>query len=210
MQHRHADEAAPHTTGSIIRWSRLYNLFFGLKPTAQHQRVIEYAAPQPGEKALDVGCGPGALAIAMSEMVGEGGEVVGIDASLEMIETARRKTKRQSLPVRFEAAAIESLSFPGASFDLATSTFMLHHLPDEAQRAGLAEVRRVLKPGGRLVIADFASESGSLLGHLLSILGHAHGGSTFPSLESKLREAGFARVEQLKSKSKAVMFVRAS
>jgi ubiquinone/menaquinone biosynthesis C-methylase UbiE len=71
-------------------------------------------------------------------------------------------------------------------------------------------VHRVLKPGGRFVIVDFSSESGSFLGHLLSVLGHAHGKSTFPSLEAKLKSAGFGKVEQLPSKRKGTMIVKAS
>lgn len=210
MQHGHAHETAPQTKGSIIRWARIYDLFFGRKPTADHKAALKHAAPKPGEKVLDVGCGPGTVAILMAKKVAPNGEVVGIDASLDMIEAARRKVKGKDSLARFEPAAIEALPFPDDTFDLATSTFMLHHLPDDVQRQGLAEVRRVLKPGGRFIILDFSSESGSFLGHLLSILGHAHGGSSFPALEAKLREAGFTNVEQLPAKRKAAMVAKAS
>ena len=210
MAHSHARHAAPQTTGKIIRWARLYDLFFARKPTEVHKQVVRSAAPQPGERALDVGCGPGTMAIILAKKVLPGGEVVGIDASTEMIDVARRKGKRQGSTACFEAAAIESLPFDDAAFDLATSTFMLHHLPDDVQATGLAEVRRVLKPGGRFVIADFSSESQSFHGHLLSILGHGHGRSSFPALEARLRAAGFANVEQLLSKRKGTMILKAS
>lgn len=210
MHHEHAKEHRPQTSGKTIRWARWYDLLFARKPTAAHKQALRAAAPQPGEKALDVGCGPGTLAIVLARKLAPGGEVVGIDASPEMIDVARRKAKRQHSEARFEAAAIEALPFANASFDLAISTFMLHHLPDDVQSKGLAEVRRALKPGGRFVIADFSSESGSILGHLLSILGHAHGHSTFPGLEAKLRAAGFEHVEQIPSSRKGTMIVRTS
>jgi demethylmenaquinone methyltransferase/2-methoxy-6-polyprenyl-1,4-benzoquinol methylase/phosphoethanolamine N-methyltransferase len=210
MHNEHTKHTAPQTTGKIIRWARWYDLLFARKPTAVHKQALTAAAPQPGEKALDVGCGPGTMAIVLSQKVSPGGEAVGIDASLEMIDVARKKAKRERFTARFEPAAIESLPFADGYFDLATSTFMLHHLPEDVQSKGLAEVRRVLRPGGRLVIADFSSESGSFLGHLLSLLGHAHGNSTFPALEAKLRAAGFAHVEQLPSKRKGTMIVKAS
>jgi ubiquinone/menaquinone biosynthesis C-methylase UbiE len=208
MHHSHAKHA-PQTTGKIIRWAKWYDLLFARKPTKEHKAAVKAAVLQPGEKVLDVGCGPGTMAILMAKKVGPEGEVVGIDASLEMIEVARNKAKKQGSHARFEPAAIESLPFPDATFDAATSTFMLHHLPDDVQCKGLAEVRRVIKPGGRVLIVDFSSESGSFLGHLLSVLGHAHGSSTFPKLEGVLREAGFTNVEQLPSKRKGTMIVRA-
>lgn len=206
----HTTEGAPQTKGKTIHWARLYNLIFARKPTAEHLLAVKHAALQPGEKVLDVGCGPGTMALLMVKKVAPGGEVIGTDASLEMIEVARRKASRAKSATRFEPAAVEALPFGDASFDVATSTFMLHHLPDEVQEKGLAEVRRVLKPGGRLVIADFSSESGSFFGHLLSIIGHAHGRSTFTGLEAKLREAGFKEIEQLPSKRAATMIVKAS
>jgi len=213
MHEQHA-ETAPQTTGRIIRWARWYDLVHGLlsfgRPSALYKRAIEIAAPRPGEKALDIGSGTGTMAIMIAQKVGPGGEVAGIDASPEMIEVARRKAKRQHSAARFELEAIEALSFSDGSFDLVTSSMMLHHLPADVQRKGLAQARRVLRPGGRLVIVDFSSESGSFLGHLLSLFGHKHGESTVGSLEAKLREAGFTQVEEVKTDRKGLMFVRAS
>jgi ubiquinone/menaquinone biosynthesis C-methylase UbiE len=209
MAHEHATQAA-ETRGSIIRWARLYDLLFARKLSKDHKRVLKYAAPQSGEKALDVGCGPGTMAIALAEKVSPGGEVVGIDASSDMIRVAARKAKKAGSAARFEAAAIESLPFADATFDLATSTFMLHHLPEDVIAKGLAEVRRVLKPGGRFVIVDFASDSGSFLGHLLSIVGHSHGKSTFPDLEAALHRAGFTTTEKMESHRKESLIVKAS
>ncbi len=209
MTHGHATHA-PETKGSIIRWARLYDLLFARKLSKEHKLALKYAAPQSGEKALDVGCGPGTMAIALGEKTSPGGEVVGIDASPDMIRVAARKAKKAGSVARFEAAAIEWLPFADATFDLATSTFMLHHLPEDVRAKGLEEVRRVLKPGGRFVIVDFASDSGSFLGHILSVFGHSHGKSTFPHLETALREAGFATSEKMESNRKESLIVKAS
>ena len=59
------------------------------------------------------------------------------------------------MPIEFQIGVIERLPFPDQTFDVVLSTLMMHHLPDPLKRQGLSEIARVLKPGGRLVIADF-------------------------------------------------------
>jgi demethylmenaquinone methyltransferase/2-methoxy-6-polyprenyl-1,4-benzoquinol methylase/phosphoethanolamine N-methyltransferase len=209
MHDNHA-HAALNTTGHTIHWARLYNLLFARKTTAEHKQAIRAVGLLPGERLIDVGCGPGTAALVLAKKAGPEGHVVGIDASTEMIDVARKKARKAGSTAQFEIAPIESMPYAESSFDAAISMLMLHHLPAELQDKGLAEVRRVLKPGGRLVILDFSSDSGSFFGHLLSILGHAHGGSAFPELEQKLHTAGFAQVDRLPLKRKSVMLIKAS
>ena len=104
---------------------------------------------------------------------------------------------------------IEAIPFPDASFDLVTSSLMLHHLPDDLKRRGLAEIRRVLKPGGRFLALDFAAHSHSPLGHLLSIVGHARGESMVDKLMPMLKDAGFSDVEGIPTHHKNFAFIRA-
>lgn len=198
---------APATAGRVIRHARLYDLL-GRKMSKGRGTLIEIAAPVPGEEILDVGCGTGLVTLAVATQVGSG-RVVGIDASPEMIELARAKAHRTRTDVEFHVAAVEALPFPDDSFDLVTSSLMLHHLPVDLKRAGLGEVRRVLKPGGRLVVLDFATESHTPLGHVRSILGHGHGPAAIDSLTPVLREVGFAQVEPVPTRHKHLMFVRA-
>jgi ubiquinone/menaquinone biosynthesis C-methylase UbiE len=157
MHHKTTDD--PKTAGRVIHRARWYDLFgrlisFG-RDKAFRDKLIELAAPTPGENVLDVGCGTGTLAVALKSKVGTG-EVYGIDASPEMIEVANEKSAKHGSDIDFQVALIEVIPFPDGAFDLVTSSLMLHHLPDDLKRTGLAEIRRVLKPGGRFMAMDFA------------------------------------------------------
>jgi ubiquinone/menaquinone biosynthesis C-methylase UbiE len=129
-------------------------LFHG-KLRELRQRTANLAGLQPGEQVLDVGCGTGTLALEVQQRVGAAGRVVGIDPGTQQIARARAKAARRNVPFDFQIGMIEQLPFPDQTFDVVLSTIMLHHLPDDLKRQGLAEIARVLKPGGRLVIADF-------------------------------------------------------
>ena len=102
--------------------------------------------------------------------VGPAGEVVGIDASPEMIDVAARKaarSRRRQSNVKFNVESVEALSFQDASFDVVLSSLMMHHLPGDLKARALAEIRRVLRPGGRLVVVDM-QPSGTAKGGKLS------------------------------------------
>jgi len=161
-----------------------------------------------------VGCGTGTLALALTSRVGTGA-VHGLDASPAMIDVAKEKAAKAGSAIDFQVALIEAIPFPAATFDLVTSSLMLHHLPDGLKRTGLAEIRRVLKPGGRFLALDFAAHSpsplgpGRALGHLLSILGHSRGESMVDKLMPMLKDAGFSDVEGIPTRHKNFAFIRA-
>jgi len=90
-------------------------------------------------------------------VAGPAGETCGIDPAPEMVELARRKAAQAGVTVRFEVGVIEALPYPPDHFDVVLSSLMLHHLPDELKRRGLAEIHRVLKPAGRLLAVDFGA-----------------------------------------------------
>lgn len=164
---------------------------------------------RPGEAVLDVGCGTGTLALAL---VADNptAAVTGIDPSPEMVQRARRKAAKAGRSVAFEIGVVEDLPFADETFDVVTSSLMWHHLPTEIRAAALAEVRRVLKPGGRFVLMDFARESHSPGGHVLSLLGHGRGPATADGLVARLTDAGFVATEVVPTRHANLAFVRAT
>ncbi len=155
------------------------------------RRTVNLAHLQPGERALDVGCGTGTLAIEVQRRVGPTGHVAGIDPGPAQIARARAKAARRNAPIEFQLGVIERLPFPDQSFDVVFSTLMMHHLPASLKRQGLSEIARVLKPGGRLVIADFKSKK-ERQGQATRF--HA-GGSSIHDLVALVKDAGFSQVE---------------
>jgi SAM-dependent methyltransferase len=109
--------------------------------------VAEAARLAPGQAVLDVACGTGALTVSAAAMAGPGGRVVGLDASPEMLAVARRK----SSDIDWRQAAAEELPFDEASFDAVVSQFGLMFFKD--RELALAEMMRVLRPGGHLAVA---------------------------------------------------------
>lgn len=110
--------------------------------------------PMPGEAVLDVGCGTGGLAMAARRRVGPTGSVAGIDPSPEMVLRASGKARRARLDIGFKVAAAQALPFEDAAFDVVLCTLVLHQLPHDGLQQCLSEMRRVLKPGGRLLLVD--------------------------------------------------------
>jgi len=118
---------------------------------ALREQFLRALGPRPGERVLDVGSGPGFLAAAIAEAVGSTGAVSGVDISEGLLAVARSHCAHQSW-VEFRHAEATKLPFADQEFDAAISTQVLEFVRDVP--AALAEIHRVLRPGGRVVVVD--------------------------------------------------------
>ena len=137
------------------RIARVYDRMNTVMTAGMHhrwrERAVDLAAVGPGDRALDVATGTGDLAIELATRVGPGGEVVGIDFSARMLELARHK----SGAVRFEQANALELPFADGEFAAATVGFGARNFSDLGR--GLAEMVRVTRPGGRVVVLELTT-----------------------------------------------------
>lgn len=158
-------ETVPHTHGMLLEWlAPVYDWYCPKMGIGRpfREKTLQYAGVKAGEHILDVGCGTGVLTRLAAEVAGKTGSVVGIDPGPKMISIARENAAKEGSRAEFRLAAIEGLPFEDSSFDCILSSFMVHHLPPDIKRKGLAEVYRVLKPGGRLLVVDIGRPTNPL------------------------------------------------
>jgi len=111
--------------------------------------LIRHAALHSGERVLDVACGTGVVARLASEEIGADGMIVGVDVNPAMLEAARSAVPPDK-PIEWCEASAENMPLPDASFDVVTCQMGLQFMPD--RHGALREIRRVLAPGGRLIL----------------------------------------------------------
>lgn len=162
------------TKGMLIRWASIYDLLvrtilLGGGEDRLRESIVQLAQIQPGESVLDVGCGTGTLAITAKLKSDSTVKVYGNDASPEMIEKAREKAAAAGVDVAFQPGLVEAIPFPDDSLDVVLSSFMVHHLPGELKQKAFAEIYRVLKPGGRLLVVDFEPPQNRMTRFVLSV-----------------------------------------
>ncbi len=188
MSHAH-----PKGSSIVIHRSGFYDIVAGRFVRRSDDAILARAGVGPGDRVLDVGTGPGYLALAASRLVDPEGAAVGIDASPEMIDRARMLAAREGARAEYRLASAESLPFEDGSFDVAVSRLVLHHLPGDLKLRAMVEVRRVLRPGGRLLVADLASPAAKRAHHLAA---HVLGNHPDPedALERLVWEAGFRQI----------------
>jgi ubiquinone/menaquinone biosynthesis C-methylase UbiE len=169
------------------------------------EQIVAHAAIRSGERVVDVGCGTGIVARVAAEQVGANGSVVGVDINEQMLDVARAASEASSLSIDWRQGPAEDLPLPRSSFDAVLSQQAFQFFEDRSR--ALAEMRRVLAPGGRLVfsvlrsiehnrtyrpvVEAFARHGGEDLGLMMQ--------SPFPDLTAEdlrglAQEAGFGGV----------------
>jgi ubiquinone/menaquinone biosynthesis C-methylase UbiE len=158
-------------------WDRAaesYEAFWAAQLRPAQQLLLERAALQTGEHVIDVACGTGLVAREAARAVGPTGRVVGTDLSQKMVDRTLSEAAAEGLRnIEGRRMDAESLDFPDATFDVGLCALGLMYVPD-VQRA-LAELRRVTKPGGRLVAAVWGARK------------HCGWAEIFPIVESRVQ-----------------------
>ncbi len=155
------DEHAGRVNALFTRIARRYDLINDLQSFGLHRswkrRLVKLAKVKQGDRVLDLCCGTGDLALALAR---EGVVVVGLDFSQAMLELAQSKVQRLHSKVEFVQGDAQSVPFADNSFDVVTVGYGLRNL--SSWEAGLVEMSRVAKPGGRLLVLDFGKPDNSI------------------------------------------------
>ena len=153
-----------------------------------------------GETVLDLGSGAGIDALLAAREVGAGGRVIGVDMTPAMLEKARANARKAGAAnVEFREGRLERLPVESATVDAVTSNCVINLVPDKG--AVFAEIARVLKPGGRMVISDIILDGAlpeSVAKDVYAYVGCVSGAMLRDGYFGLLREAGFAKVDVLK------------
>ena len=147
-----------------LRFERLTSVYdpvvrYTTRERAFKRRLLDQAAIRAGERVLDVGCGTGTLAIDAKRRQ-PAAEVAGLDADPAMLERARRKARDRGVEIELVEGFSDHLPFVEQSFDVVLSSLFFHHLERPAKEATAREIVRVLRPGGRLHVADWGAPDG--------------------------------------------------
>jgi ubiquinone/menaquinone biosynthesis C-methylase UbiE len=157
--------------------------------------LLDQASLQPHFKVLDVGCGTGTVAVLIKQRH-PAIEVTGLDPDPKALGIAAAKAARAGVAARFDRGFADLLPYEDASFDRVLSSLMFHHLRRDDRPRVLAEIHRVLKPGGSLEFVDIAGGGHGFLVRLL----HGKPAATPPGADRMLRrlgDAGFADARKI-------------
>jgi arsenite methyltransferase len=156
--------------------------------------------PQAGETVLDLGSGAGLDVFLAARRVGASGRVIGVDMTPEMLQKARDNAKQLGLSqVEFREGRLEALPVEDATVDAVTSNCVINLVPDKA--AVFAEIARVLKPGGRVVVSDIILDGAlpaAIAGDVYAWCGCVAGAESREAYFDKVARAGLGRVEVLR------------
>ena len=177
------DAHRPYLPGMGVDWLLpLYDPLTWLLGAGRARRdLLLHADLRPGQRALDIGCGTGTLVVLLKRLHPDV-DVAGVDPDPRALARAARKARRAGVQVRLARGFSDALDEPDGSVDRVFSSFMFHHLDRSEQVRTLAEVTRVLRPGGRLHLLDFGRPGDAVIPELLREAGLAGGAGVRPRL----------------------------
>ena len=176
----------------VLRWT--------MREAAFKQRLVQQAGIEAGHRVLDLGAGTGTLTLLVKRLHPEA-EVVGLDGDEQVLAIARAKAEQAALAVSFDRGLASDLPYPDHSFDRVLSSLVFHHLTRDQKERALREVRRVLRPGGELHVADWGKPPNRLLRAAFLLVQVLDGFETTSDnvagrLPDFFRRAGFSEVRQ--------------
>ena len=181
-----------------------YESLWEMQLAEAQAELLALAALTPGEHVLDVACGTGLVTFDAYRTVGQGGRVLGTDISESMVEAAQRRTQEKGFSgVEFSRMDAENLNLPDAQFDVALCALGLMYVPEPEQ--AVREMRRVLRPGGRMALAVWGERSRCGWAPLFSIVDAEVSSDVCPlffrlgqpeSLSGICTDAGFGHIEE--------------
>jgi ubiquinone/menaquinone biosynthesis C-methylase UbiE len=160
FQYRHRFTDFTDALIPVYNWG--FRSLGGRKHEAFRQHIVELSRLRGDEHLLDAGCGTGLTALRVAAQH-PGCAVYGIDISPKMVHVAQRDAERQGLAADFRVGSITHLPYPDGSFDVVITNIMYHHLDLAEKQQAVAEIARVLKPGGRYVSAEFGPRARNAL-----------------------------------------------
>lgn len=182
---------------AITGWrAKIYNHLMSFLGVGRVYRAVLHRLPvKAHSRVLDIGCGTGTLLALLRAQVRLPLTLVGIDVSEDMLAEARKRLA--GLRIEYQLADAAILPFPSSSFDAIVSVLAFHHMSNAVKVPAIQEMARVLKDGGRLVIADLARPARGWWGRALALIArfHSHTRENWATLLAELPRWGF-RIEE--------------
>ena len=195
--------------GGAINYPRSYEVMAELGFVGRRRSVFNRLAAMsgagPGHQILDIGCGTGYLTRLLAPLVGPEGRVTGVDPSHAMIGHSGHRAPGNC---SYQVGEGQALPFPDASFDIVVSSLAVHHMPASARGAAVKEMFRVLRPGGRLLIAEFRPPVNPIAAHLVAILVGPAMRPTMPELLAELVPGAGFRIESTGTVGSVLYYVK--